>query len=77
VRGDTLVAVRNRAHVLAHLELADDATSARLVAEVATDAERVFTTADVVCGRLLLVDSQFDEDPPSQDSEVVVLPFRP
>ncbi len=77
VRGDTLVAVRNRAHVLTSLRLDDDATSARLVAEVGTDAERVFTTGDVVRGRLLLVDSQFDEDPPSQDSEVVVLPFRP
>jgi sugar lactone lactonase YvrE len=77
VRGRTLVAVRNQAHVLAHLGLADDATSASPLAEVGTDAERVLTTADVVCGRLLLVDSQFDEDPPSQDSEVVVLPFRP
>ncbi|WP_369135232.1 SMP-30/gluconolactonase/LRE family protein [Modestobacter sp. I12A-02662] len=77
VRGDTLVAVRNRAHVLASLRLADDATSAALLAEVGTDPERVLTTADVVRGRLLLVDSQFDEDPPSQDSEVVVLPLRP
>jgi hypothetical protein len=76
VRGDALVAVRNRAHVLTSLRLADDATSAELLAEVGTDAERVFTTADVVRGRLLLVDSQFDEDPPSQDSEVVVLHFH-
>jgi hypothetical protein len=37
----------------------------------------VFTTGDVAEGRLLLVDSQFDEDPPSPDSEVVALPFRP
>jgi hypothetical protein len=75
VRGRTLVAVRNQAHVLTSLRLADDATSARLLDEVATDGARVLTTADVVHGRLLLVDSQFDEDPPSQDSEVVVLPF--
>ncbi|WP_222264219.1 SMP-30/gluconolactonase/LRE family protein [Modestobacter marinus] len=77
VRGDTLVAVRNRAHVLARLRLADDAFSAGLLAEVGTDPDRVLTTAAVVRGRLLLVDSQFDEDPPSQDSEVVVLPFDP
>ena len=70
------VAVRNRAHLLTYLRLERDATSARLLAEVATDPDRVFTTADVVHRRLLLVDSQFDEDPPSQDSEVVVLPFR-
>ena len=60
----------------AYLRLARDATSARFVAEVATDPDRVFTTADVVDGRLLLVDSQFDENPPSRNSEVVVLPFR-
>ena len=44
---------------------------------MATPADRVLTTADVACGKLLLVDSQFDEARPSQDSEVVVLPFRP
>jgi sugar lactone lactonase YvrE len=76
VRGRTLVAVRNRVHLLTYLRLDRDATSARLLAEVATDPDRVFTTADVVHRQLLLVDSQFDEDPPSQDSEVVVLPFR-
>jgi hypothetical protein len=76
VKGRTLVAVRNQAHVLTYLRLELDATSAELLAEVATDPERVLTTADVVHRRLLLVDSQFDEDPPSQDSEVVVLPFR-
>lgn len=76
VKGRTLVAVRNRAHLLTYLRLDDDTTSAALLAEVATDPDRVFTTADVTHRRLLLVDSQFDEDPPSQDSEVVVLPFR-
>jgi sugar lactone lactonase YvrE len=75
VKGRTLVAVRNRAHLLTYLRLERDATSARLLAEVATDPDRVFTTGDVLHRRLLLVDSQFDEDPPSQDSEVVVLPF--
>jgi sugar lactone lactonase YvrE len=72
----TLVAVRNQPHVLTYLRLARDATSARLFAEVATDPQRIFTTADVVHRRLLLVDSQFDENPASRDSEVVVLPFR-
>jgi sugar lactone lactonase YvrE len=77
VEGLTLVAVRNQAHVLTYLRLEPDATSTQLLAEVATDPDRLFTTADVVHRRLLLVDSQFDEAPPSQNSEVVVLPFRP
>jgi hypothetical protein len=77
VKGSTLVVVRNMPHLLSYLELTRDASSAELVTEGATDPERLLTTADVVHRRLLLVDSQFDEDPPSQDSEVVVLPFRP
>jgi hypothetical protein len=77
VKRGTLVVVRNMPHLLSYLDLAPDATSAELVTEVATDPERLFTTADVAHRRLLLVDSQFDENPPSQDSEVVVLPFRP
>jgi hypothetical protein len=77
VKGRTLVAVRNFPQLLTYLRLDDDATSARLLAEVPTDPDRVFTTGDVAEGRLLLVDSQFDEDPPSPDSEVVARPFRP
>jgi sugar lactone lactonase YvrE len=77
VRGCTLVAVRNQPHLLAYLRLAWDASAAEFRTQVATPADRVLTTADVARGKLLLVDSQFDEAPPSQDSEVVVLPFRP
>jgi sugar lactone lactonase YvrE len=77
VKGCTLVVVRGQAHVLTYLRLGPDATSAALLAEVATDPDRLFTTGDVAHRRLLLVDSQFDEEPPSQDSEVVGLPFRP
>ena len=76
VRGHTLVAIRNFPHVLTYLRLDSDATSAWLLAEAPTDPDRVFTTGDVVDGRLLLVDSQFDENPPSRNSEVVALPFR-
>jgi sugar lactone lactonase YvrE len=77
VKGDTLVAIRNFPHLLTYLRLDDDAESARLLAEVSTDPERVFTTGETAGRRLLLVDSQFDEDPPSPDSEVVARPFRP
>ena len=77
VRGHLLIAVRNMAHLLSYLRLDRHATKAEFVTEVATASDRLFTTADVVHHRLLLVDSQFDETPPSQDSEVVVLPVRP
>jgi sugar lactone lactonase YvrE len=77
VQGDTLVAIRNLPRLLTYLRLDDDAASGRLLAEVSTDPDRVFTTGDTAGGRLLLVDSQFDEDPPSPDSEVVARPFRP
>jgi SMP-30/Gluconolactonase/LRE-like region len=77
VKGRTLVAVRNAPHIVTYLRLAGDATSAQLVDEVATPDDRFLTTADVSRGRLLLVDSQFDEQPdPSQNSEVITLPFR-
>ncbi|MGY2067045.1 SMP-30/gluconolactonase/LRE family protein [Blastococcus sp. SYSU DS0619] len=77
VRGQTLVAVRNFPRVLTYLRLDDGATAAALIAEVPTDPDRVLTTADVARGHLLLVDSQFEEDPPSRISEVVVRPFDP
>ena len=76
VRGHTLVAVRNFPRLLTYLRLNEDATAAHLITERATDPDRVFTTGDVADGRLLLVDSQFDEEPPSQNSEVVSLSFR-
>jgi sugar lactone lactonase YvrE len=77
VKGRTLVAVRNRPHLLSYLRLDRHATRAEFLTEVETDEDRLLTTADVWHRHLLLVDSQFDEIPPSQDSEVVVLPFRP
>jgi sugar lactone lactonase YvrE len=77
VRGRTLIAVRNMPHLLSYLRLDRHATKAEFVEEVATASDRLFTTADIADGRLLLVDSQFDETPPSQDSEVVVLRARP
>ena len=80
VKGRTLVVVRNMAHRLSYLRLDRHATRAEFVTEVETDPARLLTTADVFDGHLLLVDSQFDEPPATQetpDSEVVVLPFRP
>ena len=60
-RGHTLWVIRNADRVLTTLQLSGDATAAGLVAEQATDPSRVFTTGKLAGGRLLLVDSHFDE----------------
>lgn len=61
--GRTLWVVRNFSRVLTTLELGPNARTARLVSEQPTDPDRVFTTAKLAQGRLLLVDSKFDENP--------------
>lgn len=61
-RGRDLVVIRNFSRSIAHLELSADASRARLVGQRATDADRVFTTGKLLAGRLLLVDSHFDEN---------------
>ena len=49
----------------------------RLAALALGSATLLLTGAAAMAETITLVgDSQFDEDPPSQDSEVVVLPFR-
>ena len=49
---------------------------ARLVAETDTDPARVFTTGKIAGGRLLLVDSHFDEPIGLPPYEVVALPLQ-
>ena len=61
LHGRTLWVVRNRSHVLTTLHLGANAATARLVNEQPTDPDRVFTTAKLAQGRLLLVDSKFDQ----------------
>ena len=61
LQGRTLWVVRNRSHVLTTLHLEANAATARLVSEQPTDPGRVFTTAKLAQGRLLLVDSKFDQ----------------
>ena len=75
VDGTTLYAVRNTAARVAVLGLDPHARSAQLLAQVPTDPDRFLTTADVVGDRLLVVDSQFDEDPPAPPYEVITLPL--
>lgn len=71
IQGTTLWVVRNADRVLTTLRLAPDASSATLRHIEATDPSRFFTTAKIAHGRLLLVDSKFDEPVASPPYEVV------
>lgn len=76
-RGNALFVVRNFDKKLVRMHLGKDARSANVVAVRNTDQDRVFTTAKLARGRLLAVDSKFDEGenvkPPYQ---VVALEVR-
>ena len=63
--GEKLWVVQNFTRQVTLLELDDDWTTARTAEVVATPADRTFTTAKRVGGRLLLVDSKFGF-PPAQ-----------
>ncbi|MEO6510975.1 MAG: gluconolaconase [Nocardioides sp.] len=71
IQGTTLWVVRNADRVLTTLHLAPDASSATLRHTEATDPSRFFTTAKIAHGRLLLVDSKFDEPVAAPPYEVV------
>lgn len=72
-RGHALLVVRNFSRALTTLRLDANGSEARLVRERATDPDRVFTTAKFARGRLLLVDSKFDEAVAAPPYEVVAL----
>jgi len=74
-RGTRLLVVRNFSRVVTSLRLSADGTSARLVRERATDPTRVLTTAKFLRGRVLFVDSKFDEPVATPPYEVVTDPF--
>lgn len=74
--GTRLTVVCNFSRMIATLELADDGSSATLVSQQATDPSRVLTTAKALRGRILFVDSKFDENPVGLPPyEVVTDPF--
>lgn len=74
-QGSRLTVVRNFARAIATLDLADDGSSAALVSQEGTDPTRVLTTAKVLHGRMLFVDSKFDEPVASGPYEVVTTPL--
>ncbi|NUR05518.1 MAG: gluconolaconase [Nocardioidaceae bacterium] len=71
LRGHRLYVVRNFSRVLTTLRLDDRGSRATLLRETATDPDRVFTTAKLAKGRLLLVDSKFDEPVAAPPYQVV------
>jgi sugar lactone lactonase YvrE len=77
LRGRRLIVVRNFVKRLTTLRLDRHGRSARPLRDVATDPDRVFTTAKIARGRLLLVDSKFDEAVAQPPYQVVALPLRP
>lgn len=72
-RGPRLFVVRNFDRVLTTLRLNPAGSAARVPSERPTDPNRVFTTATFARGRLLLVDSHFDEPVGLPPYEVVAL----
>jgi hypothetical protein len=74
LRGDRLVVIRNFSRVLTTLQLDPHARSADVLSETPTDPARVFTTGKTAGGRLLLVDSRFEEPTPQAPFEVVAVP---
>ncbi|WP_353952825.1 gluconolaconase [Knoellia sp. S7-12] len=73
--GSRLLVVRNFSRMLATLRLAADGRSATLLTQEATDPSRVLTTAKVLRGRVLFVDSKFDETVAAPPYEIVTDPF--
>ena len=73
LRGRQLTVIRNFSRVVTTLRLDRHAESTRLVREVATDPDRVFTTGKIARGRLLVIDSKFDEQIAAPPYEVVSL----
>ncbi|GAA1580948.1 MULTISPECIES: SMP-30/gluconolactonase/LRE family protein [Kribbella] len=72
-QGNTLWVVRNFSKVLSTLRLSADGSSARLLSAKPTDPDRVLTTAKLAQGRLLVVDSKFDEATAVPPYQVITL----
>lgn len=60
-QGNRLTVVRNFSRMIATLRLTPDGRRAALLGQLSTSKERVLTTAKALRGRVLYVDSKFDE----------------
>ncbi len=76
LRGQRLLVVRNFSRQLATLRLTADGRRATLLRQRATAPDRVLTTAKVLRGRVLYVDSKFDEQVAAGPYEIVTDPTR-
>ncbi len=75
-RGNRLTVVRNFSRMIATLEVSADGGSLVLLDQRASAADRVLTTAKTLRGRVLYVDSKFDEAVASGPYQVVTDPAR-
>lgn len=75
-QGTRLTVVRNFSRMIATLRLAADGTRADLVSQEASAGDRVLTTAKTLRGRVLYVDSKFDEPVATGPYEVITDPTR-
>ncbi len=74
LQGDKLTIVRNFSKVLVTMRLDAHGTRARLISAEATDPDRVLTTAKILRGQTLFVDSKFDETVASGPYEIITNP---
>ena len=75
-QGNRLTVVRNFSKLIATLRLTHDGHRALLLDQKASSAERVLTTAKTLRGRILYVDSKFDEAVATGPYEVITDPTR-
>lgn len=75
-RGDRLTVVRNFSRMVATLRLSADGRRLVTLGQQPSSADRVLTTAKALRGRVLYVDSKFDEAVASGPYEVVTDPTR-
>jgi len=75
-QGNRLTVVRNFSRSIATLRLTHDGHRAVLLDQTASSADRVLTTAKALRGRILYVDSKFDEAVASPPYEVITDPTR-
>lgn len=74
-QGNKLTVVRNFSKMIATLKVSNDGRSAWLISERATDPDRVLTTAKELRGRILFVDSKFDETVATPPYQVITNPY--
>ena len=75
-RGDRLTVVRNFSKMIATLRVSADGSRLVLLGQEPSSADRVLTTAKSLRGRILYVDSKFDEAVASGPYEVITDPTR-